>query len=281
MTKKGNTICPNCENEFDQNYNYCPYCGQENKEPDLKLKHFFSEFFSANFNLDSKILQTLKLLIFHPGKLSLAILEGKHASYISPVRLYLLISLIYFFIISLTPDNDFVTIQNNNQSEITEGAITVDKPADTLKLSDTEKTILAKIDAIKTQEGKRTFWQKFRKSMSIGMFFFIPLTAWFFFLLFRKKYRYFIPHLIFTIHFQTLVFLIFTVFTTIHFFIRTDYLIIIEILLIICLLYTWIRSFYHTKPLKTIYKMLIFLIIWSGTLVIYLMFLLLISVYLT
>ena len=92
-------ICPNCENEFDDAYGYCPNCGQANKKVTLSFKYFISEFLLANFNIDSKIYQTFKLLIFSPARLTTEFFNCKRARYIPPVRLYLLISMVYFAVL--------------------------------------------------------------------------------------------------------------------------------------------------------------------------------------
>ena len=52
------------------------------------------------FHLDSKIFRTLGVLVFQPGKLTTAYLEGKRQRYVSPVRLYLVLFAIALFIYS-------------------------------------------------------------------------------------------------------------------------------------------------------------------------------------
>ena len=92
--------CLNCGQELNKSDKYCSHCGQINRENNLNFKYFVSEFLSANFNVDSKIFLTLKLLITSPATLTKEFLEGKRTKYITPVRLYLIISLVYFFVLS-------------------------------------------------------------------------------------------------------------------------------------------------------------------------------------
>jgi hypothetical protein len=102
MIESNKTTCPNCGNDFDKSFAYCPYCGQANKKLNLSFKYVVSEFLAASFNVDSKLFITLKLLLLKPAKLTHEFLAGKRAKYISPIRLYLLISLVYFFILTFT-----------------------------------------------------------------------------------------------------------------------------------------------------------------------------------
>ena len=36
---KNNKVCPNCENSFKSNFEFCPHCGQKNKEIKLAKKY--------------------------------------------------------------------------------------------------------------------------------------------------------------------------------------------------------------------------------------------------
>jgi hypothetical protein len=58
------------------------------------LVHFVSDY----FHYDGKFWATLKLLLTRPGKLSSMYIEGKHASYLKPVQLYIFISALFFIV---------------------------------------------------------------------------------------------------------------------------------------------------------------------------------------
>ena len=58
------------------------------------LVHFVSDY----FHYDGKFWTTLKLLMFYPGKLSTMYLQGKRASYLKPVQLYIFISAVFFIV---------------------------------------------------------------------------------------------------------------------------------------------------------------------------------------
>ena len=106
MTHSQFTKCLNCQQELKKSDKFCFNCGQANRENNLNFKYLGSEFLSANFNLDSKIYLTLKLLITSPASLTKAFLKGKRTKYITPIRLYLIISLVYFFVLSFSSYED-------------------------------------------------------------------------------------------------------------------------------------------------------------------------------
>lgn len=98
--RKNNT-CLNCNYEFAEGQpdEYCPRCGQENSQQIVSVGRFVSDLVNNYIALDSKLLRTLKGL-FWPGWLTEEYSRGKIISYMLPVRIYFLISIIYFAIFS-------------------------------------------------------------------------------------------------------------------------------------------------------------------------------------
>lgn len=91
--------CPNCGTDISGPF--CATCGQEHKE----LRKFFwnlaSDAFENVFRLDSRAARTLFYLFFRPGLLSAEYFVGRRARYVPPIRLYLIISFLFFFILPL------------------------------------------------------------------------------------------------------------------------------------------------------------------------------------
>lgn len=86
--------CLNCGTEIDSPF--CPHCGQENVPADLTLPGVLREFLTEIAYYDSKMWRTVRTLIAHPGRLSSEWSAGRRASYLSPVRLYLTVSFLFF-----------------------------------------------------------------------------------------------------------------------------------------------------------------------------------------
>ncbi len=97
--------CPNCNNELTGNF--CSHCGQKRHEPqDRKVSTFVRNFFEESFSFDSKFLKTLKYLLFRPGFLTFEYIQGRVNSYVTPLKMYLFISVVTFFVTSLINADD-------------------------------------------------------------------------------------------------------------------------------------------------------------------------------
>ncbi len=91
--------CLNCQQEVE--HRYCPHCGQENSEITKSFYHLFKHFFEDLTHYDSSFWKTIFNLFFKPAALTKEYLLGKRLSFLPPVRLYIFISFITFFLISL------------------------------------------------------------------------------------------------------------------------------------------------------------------------------------
>jgi hypothetical protein len=82
--------CPNC-GELQMRA-YCSACGEKRRDRDeWKLRHIVQEAFAEITDVEgSRMWQTLRLLIFKPGQLTLEHWRGKRRSYIGPIKLYLI-----------------------------------------------------------------------------------------------------------------------------------------------------------------------------------------------
>tara|TARA_R110001583_G_scaffold113897_4_gene264378 strand:- start:614 stop:1687 length:1074 start_codon:yes stop_codon:yes gene_type:complete len=93
--------CKNCEQQFDTDFNFCPYCGQKSKD-DLTLGVLFYNTISNYFSFDARFFKSFFPLLFKPGYLAKKFVEGKRLLYLHPAQLYLFISVVFFFILSVT-----------------------------------------------------------------------------------------------------------------------------------------------------------------------------------
>ena len=93
--------CLNCETRLHGKF--CHACGQKTTSANVRMHDFVHEATHEFLHLDGKILRTLKLLVTKPGLLTVEFLEGRRARYISPLRVYLTFSVIFFTIAALMP----------------------------------------------------------------------------------------------------------------------------------------------------------------------------------
>lgn len=81
---------------------YCSECGQRHHDhPVHDFWHFISEALEDLTHADSRLWQTLGALLFRPGLLTSEFLEGHRVRYLPPVRLYLVVSLLFFIIVGI------------------------------------------------------------------------------------------------------------------------------------------------------------------------------------
>src|SRR5450631_3113208 len=88
--------CLNCGAYVEERY--CTRCGQENVEIKESFGHLISHFLSDLMHYDSKLLTTLKDLLFKPGFLTKEYLAGRRTRYLHPIRMYVFVSLLYFLV---------------------------------------------------------------------------------------------------------------------------------------------------------------------------------------
>jgi len=96
--------CLNCKHVVDQRF--CPNCGQENTDSRKTFHHLFIHFFEDLTHYENAFWRTIRNLLFKPSALTKEYLSGKRLSYLAPVRLYIFISFITFFLITVIPDGE-------------------------------------------------------------------------------------------------------------------------------------------------------------------------------
>jgi hypothetical protein len=90
------STCPNCGDRSVASY--CPACGQKAAPLAPTLGYFVHELTHEILHVDGKIFRSLRLLLTRPGFLTREIFAGRRASYLSPIRLYLIASILAFTI---------------------------------------------------------------------------------------------------------------------------------------------------------------------------------------
>lgn len=93
--------CLNCDHPMDISDRYCPFCSQLNSTKKLHFKDLFNEFFGSLFAYDSRLVLTLRVLLFKPGRISKEYVEGKRMRYANPFRFYLSVSIVFFLLSGL------------------------------------------------------------------------------------------------------------------------------------------------------------------------------------
>ena len=115
-------LCENCGTPLLGEH--CYVCGQPTKG---MVRHFTSivgDFFDTVLNIDSRVLRTVWPLLAKPGFLSREYFAGRRVRYVTPVRLYLFLSVVMFFAIqgSINVDDDGASggLHINSKDDIAE-----------------------------------------------------------------------------------------------------------------------------------------------------------------
>jgi len=207
--------CANCDSELQGAF--CSSCGQSAKSRRGPIWQVSAEFAEELFSLDSKVLKSLGTLLMKPGVLSARFLEGKRASVLPPVRLYLVISLLFFFVFQIpTPDvsNDNVYINGIllGRDVPVEGqpnySLVGFDTKDELSLVENwlNSMVLDKEAVLKSTNPQVTMEKLFNKLENFLpnlLILFLPFFAVLMKLLYFFKRRLYFDHLIFSLHFQT------------------------------------------------------------------------------
>ena len=91
--------CPSCNAPARDHF--CSHCGEATVAHSPTAGEFIHEFIGHYVALEGKLWQTLKLLLFRPGQLTVDFMRGRRVPYINPLRLYLTLSLVVFGMIKL------------------------------------------------------------------------------------------------------------------------------------------------------------------------------------
>lgn len=109
-------FCLNCGNELTGSY--CKECGQ--KKFDLKdrsIKGFLLHLLDEFLDFDTKVIRTVKYLFLKPGFLTEEYIKGRIQSYVSPLKLYLFISLVVFFVDSGIDSDVYTSLTEDDFSK--------------------------------------------------------------------------------------------------------------------------------------------------------------------
>jgi len=180
---------------------YCSYCGQKavsHLEPTLHdLIHETLHEFS---HVDGKILSTMKLLLFKPGQLTAEFLNGRRTRYVSPVRLYLTMSLIYFVLSSFSPS----TLMHAGPVEAKKGSVYNTEGVKTDIQNAYVQQMVRGVQRL--EKNHEIFSEHFNHAFPKMLFVMVPIFAALLWLSYRRARRPFVPYLYFSLHYHAALF---------------------------------------------------------------------------
>jgi hypothetical protein len=203
--------CLNCGRPVGARF--CSECGQENTDYHVSLGRLVGDLFEELFQLESRLWRSLWMLFRKPGLLTVEYNLGRRVSYTTPLRLYLVASVVYFFAASIvTPRQE----SSNVKIDIPEVA-SVDRAQ-----LEARSHLLARIldrarDAQKDPKATgvriHATLTEWAPRIAAGM---VPLLALLTFALFRRPKRYFVEHLVFALHTHATAFFLLLIGEVLH-----------------------------------------------------------------
>ena len=153
------SACENCDSVLQGHY--CHVCGQHAHSPLRNFSHAVEEVFESFWHLDGRIFRTVRDL-FVPGRVAAGYLAGHRVRYVAPLRLFVIISLLTFFVGKATLHIDKDAVFNTTStpvevepgtgpapaSQVRTGAAAGPAPATLAEAAAAPKRDLATIDAV-------------------------------------------------------------------------------------------------------------------------------------
>lgn len=111
------SACENCGSVLQGSY--CHVCGQHAHSPLHNFAHAVEEVFESFWHLDGRIFRTVRDL-FVPGRVAAGYLAGHRVRYIAPLRLFVIVSLLTFFVgkATLHIDKEAVFSSTDSPAEV-------------------------------------------------------------------------------------------------------------------------------------------------------------------
>lgn len=201
--------CANCGAAVPERF--CGRCGQERKTLRVAFHRLVGEALAESFSFDSRIARTLATVVLRPGAATLSYLAGRRASQTSPIKLYLLLSFLYFFTGALAPSG----------VEITAGAPQEQQEGAPLSMSDEElrelrgsgafgsrlADRLERVLRLPPDEARRRMNAQFAENAPVAMFFLVPGLAVLLRLFYRRSGLYLAEHAVLALHVHAVAFL--------------------------------------------------------------------------
>jgi Protein of unknown function (DUF3667) len=184
------------------------------------LWHFASEAMEDLTHADSRLWSTVAALLFKPGFLTCEFLAGRRVKYLPPLRLYLVLSLLFFVVTALNRGNE-VTVLVIPQ----EGVHAVPLDAERRQRGDQACNELDADGALgrllgrgchkAVQDDGHALSETYKHNIPRAIFLSLPVLALALQPLYRRKRRYYVEHLLFLLHDHAFIFLWFTVYSAV------------------------------------------------------------------
>ncbi len=210
---------------------YCSECGQHAHESSRAIGTLFHDAWHVVTHVDTRFWRTIGMLLAKPGSLTREYFAERRARYLPPFRLYIVLSLLFFALASLTGGASGIRAfdpEASRRASADATAAAADAPTAELGEAGSEYNV----DHKDCDHVQAFGWQWFERSLTEAcrraaadhgrsaarafvanipkmMFVFLPLMALLMLLLYWRPRRYYVEHLVYFLHTHSALFLAF------------------------------------------------------------------------
>jgi len=182
--------CLNCGAELGGRY--CARCGQKDSHLATSLRELLYEASRDFLDWDGRVVGTLRVLLSKPGELTAEFLRGRRASYLAPLRLYLICSIAYF---GLQPVVEWAA-----GSPAAGRGVSVVDPETRAAIDSLPAPALVREQLLRAAAEPAGFAHDVALSIPRAMFVLVPVFALLTRLVYRKAEPNYLPHLYYAMH---------------------------------------------------------------------------------
>ena len=219
-------LCANCGAPVPGHY--CSNCGQRVEHAIHSLWHFLGEVTEDLTHADSRLWRTLTALLLKPGYLTCEFLAGRRMKYLPPLRLYLVMSVLFFLIAAFNDDHTIRLVNSEGDNIALESTSSL-SPQERQDLRQRAEKVCANLryggpwqervrTALRTgchnavEDDGRSLREAFMHNLPRAGFLMAPILAVVMKPLYRRQRRYYVEHLLFLLHNHAFAFLWFGLF---------------------------------------------------------------------
>ena len=229
----GESNCANCGAPLTGKF--CSNCGQRREHEIHSIWHFTQEATEDLTHADSRLWSTMSALMFKPGLLTCEFLAGRRVKYLPPLRLYLVLSVVFFLILSSGGDHESraITVRTSGGKPSVsvinpdEANILAPRPGETPEqrvdrvchpeydgpLRRFVLPFLEKGCRKSILDNGHTIGEATMHNLPRAMFIFVPALAVVMKLMYWRPRRYYVEHLLFFVHTHAFIFALFGLYT--------------------------------------------------------------------